>query len=99
MDFTPKAKFSYYRRAAKYRNIFFDLTIRDIIDLWKEPCAYCKSAIQTVGIDRIDSSGAYERCNVVPCCVRCNWMKRELSVEDFLAHCKKIVEASRFTIQ
>lgn len=42
------------------------------------------------GIDRLDSDGIYTLENVVPCCKRCNYGKRELSMEDFLSHIKKI---------
>ena len=37
------------------------------------------------GVDRIDNSRGYEEGNVVPCCRQCNWSKRDLTTEQFLA--------------
>lgn len=42
------------------------------------------------GIDRIDSEGPYEVDNCVPCCSKCNYMKRTLSQEEFYKHIVKI---------
>lgn len=42
------------------------------------------------GLDRIDSSKPHTRDNVVPCCFKCNWMKSDLTVEDFKNHIDKI---------
>lgn len=42
------------------------------------------------GIDRVSNDEGYTLSNCVPCCKRCNWMKADLSVEEFLLHVKKI---------
>jgi hypothetical protein len=42
------------------------------------------------GLDRVDSAGAHTLDNVVPCCATCNWMKGDMSREEFLAHNKRI---------
>jgi len=42
------------------------------------------------GIDRLNSSKDYTSDNVVACCWVCNWMKRDLSKEEFLRHVKQI---------
>lgn len=42
------------------------------------------------GIDRVDNSKGYEIQNCVSCCGLCNYMKRSISVEEFLNHVKKI---------
>jgi len=42
------------------------------------------------GIDRVDSSRGYEVGNVVPCCLWCNIIKRERSIDDFKDHVKRI---------
>jgi 5-methylcytosine-specific restriction endonuclease McrA len=39
--------------------------------------------LRTVGIDRKDSSGIYERSNIVPACWTCNRSKGELTEEQF----------------
>ncbi len=42
------------------------------------------------GVDRYDSNGPYSIDNSVPCCKTCNWMKRDLSAEEFVEHIKRI---------
>jgi hypothetical protein len=42
------------------------------------------------GVDRIDNEKGYNTDNCVPCCTTCNYMKRMLSVEEFLAHISRI---------
>lgn len=44
------------------------------------------------GIDRIDSSIGYCLSNCVPCCSKCNYMKRAYGREEFLSHIKTIYE-------
>lgn len=42
------------------------------------------------GIDRRSNDLGYDLSNCVPCCKRCNWMKSDLSYEDFVSHIQKI---------
>lgn len=42
------------------------------------------------GIDRIDSSKGYIESNCVTCCKKCNYMKRDLSLEEFRSHIFKL---------
>ena len=42
------------------------------------------------GIDRIDSSKFYDLDNCVPCCSKCNMMKNNSELSDFLDHITKI---------
>lgn len=44
------------------------------------------------GLDRVDSSKEYTEGNVVTCCITCNRAKSAMPVQDFLAHCHKIVD-------
>lgn len=46
------------------------------------------------GVDRVDSSKGYELDNVVPCCSTCNYMKSDLSVDEFYKHLLKIISFS-----
>lgn len=47
------------------------------------------------GIDRIDSSIGYIESNCVPCCWKRNLAKGKFTVDEFLEHCKKIVEFTK----
>lgn len=82
----PGRKFSNYRSSAKRRNISFDLTYDDFMQLWQKPCSYCGSKIATVGIDRVDNNIGYKTGNVVSCCQECNYVKQERSQKQMFDH-------------
>lgn len=44
------------------------------------------------GLDRKDNTKGHTLENSVTCCKTCNYMKRDMSYEDFLAHCKRIIK-------
>lgn len=80
-----------YKNNAHKRDIPFNLTIEQLAEFWQQPCGYCGSEIETVGIDRIDSSKGYEEGNLISCCGRCNEMKMDATTEAWVAHMKKIL--------
>jgi len=43
------------------------------------------------GIDRIINTEGYTSRNSIPCCKLCNWMKSNLSYEDFISHLRRIL--------
>jgi len=90
----PKRKYILYKSSAKARNIEFNLSEEQFKSFWQKPCNYCHSEIETIGIDRVDSSGSYEMDNCVPCCSYCNYMKNDLSTEAFFSHICKIQQFS-----
>ena len=57
---------------------------------WFSDCTYCGRS-PAFGIDRIDSNGTYTLENTCPCCMECNYMKKDLSVGDFEKHLSYIV--------
>lgn len=92
-----------YKKGAKNRDILFKLTKIEFENLIIKNCHYCNSPPSQFfqykncyggyicnGIDRIDSKKEYTVENCVPCCTTCNYMKRNLSYEDFIYHIKKI---------
>lgn len=100
-----------YKYGAKNRNLEFNLSIEDFLDLIKKPCVYCgqpapertvsahkKNSYNIIaqGIDRIDSSKGYSKENCVPCCTICNRMKLDLSKTEFL---DKISQIYNFSIE
>lgn len=90
-----KRDYKFYFKRLKSRaiqsDIPFDLKPEFFLSLWNERCHYCGGEVNTAGIDRVDSSKGYIIDNCVRCCSICNKAKNNLSVEDFLSHCKKIV--------
>ncbi len=89
---TLDGKYSEYNHHAKERGIDFNLTKEQFSLFWKMPCSYCNSPIQTIGIDRLDSSKGYEIDNCVSCCFVCNSMKNGHQKKFFLEHIDKICD-------
>ena len=49
-------------------------------------CYYCGSTNSKIGVDRLNDDIGYEVDNIVPCCKACNFMKNELSCQEFIKH-------------
>ncbi len=92
-----------YKQGAKKRNLGWDITASDFFTLITKNCFYCGGLPTNLsykskqhgsffynGLDRLDNNQGYTLKNTVPCCHRCNWMKRNLITTDFLNHIKKI---------
>lgn len=47
--------------------------------------------INTLSLDRVDSSKPYEPNNVVPCCSMINDMKYDYTTEEFIEMCRRVV--------
>lgn len=52
-----------------------------------------------ISIDRIDSSAGYVRGNVQLVCDLVNRMKHELSVQDMIVWCQRVLEYNREKVQ
>jgi len=88
---TQAGKYAEYKRGAKNRGIIFAISFDEYIALcWGVICHYCGEVNETHGMDRVDNSKGYILENLVSCCQICNWMKRDLGLKDFIAHCHKI---------
>jgi hypothetical protein len=94
---------SYYKRNARRRGIEFSLTEADCLSLFSQNCKYCGTSPENVirpakyvgsftynGIDRTNNDVHYTVDNCVPCCKYCNFMKNNMTVEEFKAHITKI---------
>jgi hypothetical protein len=66
--------------------------------LFNLPCFYCGGVSKwedqepVCGVDRVDNSLGYVETNVVPCCIKCNFMKGSLQVKEFIEQCEKIAK-------
>jgi hypothetical protein len=80
-----------YRANARKRKLPFELTIEQFAEFWQKPCSYCGSEIETVGIDRVDSSLGYLAGNLVSCCGVCNQSKNDLTRSAWIAHLKAVL--------
>lgn len=91
---TPKRKFLQARQrfSTGKRRIQFLLTFKEYLSLIKNPCFYCNSKIDEMGLglDRVDNSIGYMITNVVSCCNICNRMKSILPFDFFLNRLKSV---------
>lgn len=84
------------------KNKDFTLSKDEFLILCKQDCHYCGSqpkrllrgtlSVYFNGIDRKDNELGYTVENCVPCCTRCNFMKRSLSYEEFLETIRAIYQ-------
>lgn len=88
---SKEGKYSKYKTNAKDRNLSFNLTFEKFVSYWQQPCYYCGDRIKTIGLDRVDNKKGYTKDNIVPCCEWCNKMKWIYTREEFLEHCKKVI--------
>ena len=88
-----------------HRNIEWDLTLEEWTNIVQKNCFICGAEptmkegkvhkrigtqVPINGVDRIDNSQGYIMSNVRSCCSKCNYMKHQLSDNEFRAHIKKI---------
>lgn len=89
-----------YKWEANNRNLLWNLSDEDAIDLFSQPCFYCDSdpvkrkfqfgEYWSNGIDRKDNSLGYTKENAVPCCTRCNLAKSSLNIKEFYIWLSKV---------
>ena len=91
LDYKSKPSYDSYkkRHGAKYNNAPM-ISKETFEKLSASPCHYC-GVPGPNGIDRIDSSKGYEPANCVPACKHCNYVKGNLSMEDFQAWTQRFV--------
>jgi hypothetical protein len=83
-----------YKLNATKRNLSFDLTKEDFLNITQQDCFYCgikpfhkKTAKNAYGyfvyngVDRLDNSIGYTKENCVPCCKPCNASKNSITKE------------------
>ena len=81
---------------AKHLNLPCEMKEEDLL-FYDQPttrCSYCgcQRTEEVLGVDRLDSSLGYIKGNCVAACGSCNFMKRQLSPEDFLSQVSMIYE-------
>lgn len=58
-------------------------------------CSYCGQAEEMMTLDRIDNSIGHLKANVVPCCMQCNYFRRNMPFEAWLLLVPAMKEARR----
>lgn len=90
------------RNSAKKRNQEFSLEISDIVDFWNEQAGICAYSgremtltagqLNTVSIERIDSTIGYTKGNTILVCQAINRMKSDFTFEDFYELCRDVAD-------
>ncbi|MNN66528.1 hypothetical protein D3C81_1821110 [compost metagenome] len=94
-----------YKHSASNRGIDFRVSKDEFLKIIQEDCFYCGAKPRNVrksksasgsnflynGIDRFDNNQGYVEGNLVGCCMTCNYMKRDLKVEEFIDHLQKVI--------
>lgn len=93
----------------KKRRLDFQLTIKDLLELWEEQegrCAYSGSEMtlkynknDTYSIDRINSKIGYIRSNVCLCRNDVNWMKMSKTMNEFISLINRISNYRSETVE
>ena len=89
---TQKGRYAHYRNNAKDRHIPFELSFEEFVEFWGKSCVYCEAPIEKIGLDRIDSALGYTASNIVSCCKHCNYAKRLFTADEYIEHCRKVLE-------
>lgn len=93
---TIDIKLKNYKKSALSRNHKWNITDEEAIELFKGDCDYCgKESVENEdlsGIDRVDNKIGYTIKNCVSCCSVCNFMKRDLSKDEFINKCIEIAK-------
>lgn len=87
------------KNGAESRNYKFEVTKRDLLDLFDGKCALtgvkitlCRTpSKQTASVDRINSKLGYIKSNLQWVHKRVNWMKRNMSDEELFYWCNLII--------
>lgn len=107
MDVSKRTIYRAMRLKALCRNIEFDLTIQEFVELTSARCVYCghepsqrwsnskdtrKGLYVYNGIDRVDNKKDYTLDNCVSCCKRCNSSKLDDDLKSFLIRIHNIYD-------
>jgi hypothetical protein len=55
-----------------------DLTVEFIDSVIRNGCSYCLATDSKMTLDRVDNTLGHLTSNVVPACIRCNYMRRDM---------------------
>ena len=94
--------FRSYIKEAKRRNIDFQLSKEDFMNIVKKNCYYCCDMNEEKkfnGIDRIDSSKGYLLENCISCCTLCNYYKNKHSISLFMKRVEHILSYKMNNVQ
>lgn len=104
-DWLPRSVYQKYRANAASRGLEFHLSLDEFRPLLFQPCIYCGTVGGTTlrhpyrrevtvdynGVDRLNG-GNYEAGNVAACCWRCNRIKSDMKLDEFVTLCRTVAD-------
>lgn len=91
---TIPRRFSGYKYEAKRKGLTFEMPKEKFAKITSQHCYYCgkfTTGTNFTGIDRICSNKGYIPGNIRPCCEMCNMAKLNYTTNEYLNHCKDVV--------
>lgn len=82
-------EYSYYKYNAKRRNLSFTISKKEFRCVMSQPCWYC-GATDKIGLDRVNNKKGYIPYNVISCCSNCNFLRGNLTIDEFLERVRAI---------
>lgn len=76
-----------------------DLSLEEVECLISNSCQYCGETELMMTLDRIDNSMGHLKSNVIPCCIRCNLLRRDMPYQawvEFIPTLKAVRESGKF---
>jgi len=93
------------KRKAKKQGLDYKLTEEQYRAITQKDCYYCGAKPNNIsknegrygvyiynGIDRVDNNKGYTMDNIVPCCKRCNYAKKNHTLQEFKDWIKRIYD-------
>ena len=81
------------RKADRKKGLINDMTVDFVRGLIGDGCSYCGESELRMTLDRIDNAVGHVTTNVVPACIRCNYMRRDMPHSAWLVLCPSVREA------
>lgn len=91
--YDPKVRLRDIKKEAIKIGREIELTDDEILKMICLPCNYCKKKVSIDyehGIDRINNEKGYTKTNSTSCCLQCNIIKSNRTLEEFFRYCKNI---------
>jgi len=94
--------YNHYRVSSRYKDNSFELSFEQFLNLTQQDCHYCGEVLSNFesgngnggfkynGIDRKDNTKGYTIENCVSCCKKCNFIKKDMSYDEFINYIKKV---------
>lgn len=79
------------RATDRKRGIPNDLTLEFVRETLNNPCCYCGETKLRMSLDRVDNSIGHTQANVVPSCIRCNFIRGSMPYAAWLQLCPSVV--------